>query len=71
MPLGFAISRQIIEAHGGVLRVKTRAGVGTAVYLALPLTAEVPLTMTSVEYQDSATILLPDNVDMEQLWRRR
>jgi len=71
MGQGLAISRQIIEAHGGVLRVKTRAGVGTAVYLALPLTAEVPLTMAPVEYQDSATILLPDNVDMEQLWKRR
>lgn len=71
MGQGLAIARQIIEAHGGVLKVKSRMGVGTAVYLALPLTAGVPLTMPPVEYQDSATIVLPDNVDMELLWKRR
>jgi signal transduction histidine kinase len=71
MGQGLAISRQIIEAHGGVLKVKSRVGVGTAVYLALPLTAGVPLTMPPADYQDSATIVLPDNVDMELLWKRR
>lgn len=71
MGQGLAISRQIVEAHGGVLKVKSKIGVGTAVYLALPLTAAVPLTMPPADYQDSATIMLPDNVDMELLWKRR
>ncbi|NJR12817.1 HAMP domain-containing histidine kinase [bacterium] len=69
MGQGLTISRQIIEAHGGLLRVKTRPGVGTAVYVALPLTAGVALP--AVDYQDSATIMLPDSVDMEALWKRR
>jgi PAS domain S-box-containing protein len=39
MGQGLAMARQIIEAHGGSIKVKSKAGVGTAVYFSLPLTA--------------------------------
>lgn len=39
MGQGLYVARQIIEAHGGSIKVKSKPGVGTAVYLALPLTA--------------------------------
>ncbi|MBW4838259.1 MAG: HAMP domain-containing histidine kinase [Paenibacillaceae bacterium] len=35
--LGLAIVRQIIEAHGGIVRADSRAGVGTAISFTLPL----------------------------------
>ena len=38
MGLGLAISRSIIEAHGGQLRVESQPGSGTAFYFTLPLT---------------------------------
>ena len=38
MGLGLAISRSIIEAHGGQLRVESQPGSGTTFYFTLPLT---------------------------------
>ena len=38
MGLGLAISRSIIEAHGGQLRVESHPGSGTSFYFTLPLT---------------------------------
>jgi len=37
MGLGLAISRSIIEAHGGQLRVESQPGSGTIFYFTLPL----------------------------------
>ncbi|MBN8634909.1 MAG: HAMP domain-containing protein [Anaerolineae bacterium] len=41
---GLTISKTIIEAHGGAITVRSVPGVGTAVYIALPLT-EPDLTL--------------------------
>lgn len=38
---GLYVAKQVIEAHGGLLQVKSKVGVGTAVYFALPVTASV------------------------------
>ncbi|MFN8449413.1 MAG: ATP-binding protein [Anaerolineae bacterium] len=42
---GLTIARQIIEAHGGRIYVRSSVGVGTAVYFTLPLTASVSLEL--------------------------
>ncbi len=42
---GLTIARQIIEAHGGRIYVRSSPGVGTAVYLALPLTAAMAMEL--------------------------
>ncbi len=39
MGQGLTVAKQIIEAHGGTIRVQTRLGVGTAVSFTLPLTS--------------------------------
>lgn len=41
MGQGLALTRQVIEAHGGSIQIKSRVGVGTAIYILLPLTAPV------------------------------
>jgi signal transduction histidine kinase len=38
---GLTMAQRIIEAHGGELTIRSRQGVGTAVYFSLPLTADV------------------------------
>ena len=38
MGLGLAISRSIIEAHGGHLKAESQPGAGTTFYFTLPLT---------------------------------
>ncbi len=45
MGQGLYVARQIIEAHGGAIRIKSKTGVGTAVYFTLPLTAPVGLEL--------------------------
>jgi two-component system sensor histidine kinase VicK len=52
---GLSITKQIIESHGGLIQIKSRPGVGTAVYFALPLTAEVGYVLP----------LLTDDIDLE------
>jgi signal transduction histidine kinase len=42
---GLSIAKQAIEAHGGLIQVKSKPGVGTAVYFGLPLTAEMGYTL--------------------------
>ncbi len=39
MGQGLYLARQIIEAHGGTIEIRTRPAVGTAVYFSLPTTA--------------------------------
>jgi signal transduction histidine kinase len=39
--VGLAISRSIVQAHGGVLRVRDNQPRGTVFYLTLPLPSEV------------------------------
>jgi signal transduction histidine kinase len=50
MGQGLAVAKQIFEAHGGSIKVKSQVGVGTAVYFALPLTS--PVTMREPQYED-------------------
>lgn len=38
---GLTTARQIFEAHGGSIRIKSKPGVGTAVYFTIPLTAPI------------------------------
>lgn len=40
MGQGLALTKEIIEAHGGSVSVKSKPGAGTAVYVTLPLTEE-------------------------------
>ena len=40
--LGLAIVARIVDAHGGVLRIKSKAGAGTVMHVFLPVTAEPP-----------------------------
>jgi PAS domain S-box-containing protein len=60
MGQGLNIARQIFEAHGGVIHVKSTPGVGTAVYMGLPLTAEVTLELPTLDEadMDGETVLL-------------
>jgi PAS domain S-box-containing protein len=52
---GLYVAKQVIQAHGGLLQIKSKPGVGTAVYFALPVTA-------SVSYELPA---LPQEFDLE------
>lgn len=71
MGQGLPMAKGIIEAHGGMIRVKSRVGVGTAVYFALPLTSGVSysLPMLSVSDLEGDTVNLPPNADLEAFWR--
>jgi signal transduction histidine kinase len=71
MGQGLPHAQQIIGAHGGVLKVKSRLGVGTAIYIALPLTAAVGFQLPIMDDSgDGATVMLPANVDFEAIWRK-
>ncbi len=45
---GLSSAKQIFEAHGGSLSIKTKQWLGTAAYFTLPLTAEVSLELPQV-----------------------
>ncbi len=46
---GLSLAKQIIEAHGGMIQVKSKPGVGTAVYFTLPLTSPVSLELPHLQ----------------------
>ncbi|MFW5708592.1 MAG: ATP-binding protein [Chloroflexota bacterium] len=58
---GLFVARQIIEAHGGNIRLKSTPGVGTAVYILLPLTEPQAVRLPAVETADmeGETVQLP------------
>ncbi|XWX02565.1 ATP-binding protein [Aggregatilineales bacterium SYSU G02658] len=59
---GLKVARQIIEAHGGQIKVKSRAGAGTAVYVALPLVVDAPALLPDEPFLhegDTVIISLP------------
>jgi signal transduction histidine kinase len=67
MGQGLHISRQIFQAHGGSIQVKSSVGVGTAVYLRLPLTAPVGMTLPQFEADmDGETVRLPEDILIER-----
>jgi signal transduction histidine kinase len=53
---GLTIGRQIIEAHGGRIYVRSSVGVGTAVYFTLPLTASVSLELPTTQGEKSVRV---------------
>lgn len=56
---GLAVAKDIVEAHGGVIQVKSKVGVGTAVYIALPLTASIGLALPQLSMDlDGETVRL-------------
>ncbi|SEC50429.1 HAMP domain-containing sensor histidine kinase [Paenibacillus sp. GP183] len=44
--LGLAIAKQIVEEHGGMIWASSVAGVGTTIYITLPLVGKLPGTDT-------------------------
>jgi signal transduction histidine kinase len=60
MGQGLYIARQIIEAHGGKIQLKSTVGVGTAVYFGLPLTAPIGIEIPPLpENMEGETVQLP------------
>jgi len=56
---GLSLARQIIEAHGGMIHIKSKPGVGTAVYFTLPLTAPVTMELPHLQMDmDGETVRL-------------
>ena len=45
---GLPTARQIFEAHGGTLTVKSKQGVGTGAYFTIPLTSPVILELPQI-----------------------
>lgn len=72
MGQGLPLARGVIRAHGGLMKVKSRVGIGTAVYIALPLTsgASYSLPLLSQDAMEGETIQFPDDVDFESVWRK-
>jgi hypothetical protein len=73
MGQGLPIAKQIIEAHGGILRIKSKLGVGSAIYVALPVTSGVgfQLPLGHADLMDGDTVMIPENVDIESYWKRQ
>ena len=64
MGQGLFIAKQIVEAHAGKIKLKSTQGVGTAVYISLPLTSgyELPYMETDMEGE---TVRLPESLMAE------
>lgn len=73
MGQGLPFARQIIRAHGGLLKVKSRPGVGSAIYFALPVTSGASYTLPLLEDADmeGETMNLPSDVDIDSIWKRQ
>ncbi len=58
---GLSTARQIIEAHGGQIQIKSKPGVGTAVYFSLPLTSHVSYELPQLPADlDGETVRIDD-----------
>jgi two-component system sensor histidine kinase ResE len=58
---GLTVTKDIIEAHGGHIQVRSQPGVGTAVYFTLPLTAAAPMELPNAAsdgYEDEETTII-------------
>ena len=60
---GLPLAHKVITAHGGLMKVKSRVGVGTAIYFALPLaqTDDHPLPTFDEDEMEGATIMIDDS----------
>lgn len=67
MGQGLSAARQIFEAHGGAVRIKSTPGVGTAVYMSLPLTSGEAYQLPYLEEVDmeGETVLLDHSIPHE------
>ncbi|MDQ7027506.1 MAG: ATP-binding protein [Anaerolineae bacterium] len=72
MGQGLALARQVIAAHGGMMKVKTRLGVGTAVYFALPITSgeSFALPLFGEDTMEGETLIIPEDVEIDNLWHK-
>ncbi len=48
---GLYVAKQVIEAHAGLLQIKSKPGIGTAVYFALPVTASVSYELPALPHE--------------------
>lgn len=73
MGQGLPIARQIIWAHGGIMKVKSRSDIGSAIYFALPITSGASFTLPLLNDADmeGETMKLPDDVDVDAIWKRK
>lgn len=63
MGQGLYIARTIFESHGGCIYLKSTQGVGTAVYMSVPLTAPVRMELPHFDADmDGETVRLPEDV---------
>lgn len=70
MGQGLTDTQQIITAHGGKIRLKSKVGIGTAVYVALPITASESYQLPIIEgdMMEGETMLIPDHITSEDFW---
>jgi signal transduction histidine kinase len=54
---GLTVARQIIEAFGGKIYLRSAPGVGTAVYFTMPLSTTIPLTRLNAAEEDEEDTL--------------
>ncbi|PJF30035.1 MAG: hypothetical protein CUN52_05325 [Phototrophicales bacterium] len=69
MGQGLATAQQIIEAHGGTIKIKSNIGVGTAVYMTLPLTVIEGMVIPEPSVGDGDTVAL--NIKTHQSVKRQ
>lgn len=69
MGQGLATAQQIIEAHGGTIKIKSNIGVGTAVYMILPLTVIEGMVIPEPSVGDGDTVAL--NIKTHQSVKRQ
>lgn len=70
MGQGLTDTQQIIMSHGGSVNIKTKIGIGTAVYIELPTTADTAYQLPLLEddAMEGETMLIPEDVDAETFW---
>jgi len=66
MGQGLPLAKQVIEAHGGLMKVKTKQSVGTAVYVALPVTAGTgySLPLLDENMMEGATVRIEEDYEL-------
>ena len=63
---GLTTTKQIIEGHGGSIRVKSKQWIGTAVYFTLPLTAPEPMALPRL----SEDVMEGETIPLERRQKR-
>ena len=68
MGQGLFVAKQIVDSHGGSIRMKSSQRVGTAVFIRLPLTAAVGLEVPRMDDMDGETQQLAESllVDIDE-----